>query len=704
AYMSPEQFSGVEVGAASDQFSFCVALYEALFASRPFAGETIASLSASVLQGELSPPPRGHGVPTPIVRAIERGLATTPQDRFPSMRALRAALARELAPRRTAWAVGGLLTALLTGGGAAMALQPAAAPAPEDPCAGAEQALDDVWTGARGDALERRVAELNAPTALRLVGALRGELDAYAGAWTAMRRDACEDTHVRGEQSERLLDLRVACLDRHKLRLATLTEALAEEPDAALLERAVDVSHELGALEACADRGYLMNARGPAIAAELPPSERARFEATAAALERGWVLWRLGRHAQAATLAASALEAADALAQPWLTARALRLSGDVSEVTGKYDDAAAAFDRAVWAGVSAGDQESVAFALLSYADVSGLRRKDVAAARQALDRLEPLLAVVPSGPELRARALLVRGRVALAAGDDEEARALLEQALPALTAQLGEGHSITVNAAQELANALVHLGEHAAAVERFSQIIAAIAERHGEAHPQVISALTSRGVARGWLGQFAEGRADLERALELSRELHGARHPSVADALHNLGELHWKRRDYARAREYHAENLALRREVLDPGDPYIGFTLVSLGEIDLVTHEHARALAELQEARGIIEPRLGPDHPVTAFVDTRIAQVRLALGQRALAVPALEASLATLERGSNLEWRADAEFALARGLDERDRDRAVALARAALARYREVGDRTAAVQAEVSTWLEEHVD
>lgn len=95
---------------------------------------------------------------------------------------------------------------------------------------------------------------------------------------------------------------------------------------------------------------------------------------------------------------------------------------------------------------------------------------------------------------------------------------------------------------------------------------------------------------------------------------------------------------------------------------------------------------------------------MTAFVDTRIAQVRLALGQRALAVPALEASLATLERGSNLEWRADAEFALARGLDERDRDRAVALARAALARYREVGDRTAAVQAEVSTWLEEHVD
>ncbi|MBL8957321.1 MAG: serine/threonine protein kinase, partial [Myxococcaceae bacterium] len=98
-YMSPEHMPGCVVDGRSDQFSFCVALYEACCGRRPFSGANVTELSDAMRKGRIDPPSRA--APGWLRRIILRGLSPKPGDRFESMQALREALIRgERAHRR----------------------------------------------------------------------------------------------------------------------------------------------------------------------------------------------------------------------------------------------------------------------------------------------------------------------------------------------------------------------------------------------------------------------------------------------------------------------------------------------------------------------------------------------------------------------------------------------------------------------------
>jgi WD40 repeat protein/serine/threonine protein kinase len=101
AYMAPEQFEGSRSDARSDQFSFCVALWEGLYGRRPFSGENLVALSYAVMAGNLDPAPTDVGVPAWLHALLVRGLAPMAEDRWPSMRALLDALANDPEIRRT---------------------------------------------------------------------------------------------------------------------------------------------------------------------------------------------------------------------------------------------------------------------------------------------------------------------------------------------------------------------------------------------------------------------------------------------------------------------------------------------------------------------------------------------------------------------------------------------------------------------------
>jgi serine/threonine protein kinase len=114
AYMAPEQFTGGNVDPRTDQFNFCVALYEALYGERPFDGVNFAELGDNVCEGKVRPAPAGTHVSGALRAIVLRGLARKPGDRFSTMEALIHELGRDRAKpwRRTSIVAAAVAAAL----------------------------------------------------------------------------------------------------------------------------------------------------------------------------------------------------------------------------------------------------------------------------------------------------------------------------------------------------------------------------------------------------------------------------------------------------------------------------------------------------------------------------------------------------------------------------------------------------------------
>ena len=82
-------------------------------------------------------------------------------------------------------------------------------------------------------------------------------LDDYLGQWSVMYSEACEATHVRGEQSQAVLDLRMRCLNDDLDEVRALTDVVTSRIDNASSMQALAAAGQLTPIRRCADLGVL---------------------------------------------------------------------------------------------------------------------------------------------------------------------------------------------------------------------------------------------------------------------------------------------------------------------------------------------------------------------------------------------------------------------------------------------------------------
>ena len=595
AYMSPELFAGASATPGSDQFAFCVALFEALAGERPFRASTVAELRQVVQAGATLPLP-SH-LPGWLVKAVRRGLSVDSTRRFGSMHELVDLM--EAAPaqrsRRTLVAFASLTAVALVGVSAFVASTSDARR-----CRQGASRIDAVWTPERRAALNAHVTAIPSPYASDTVRVVDEAFDRFARDWREMHVEACEATRVRGEQSDQLLDLRVQCLEARLTGFAAAIHSI-EQLTNDELENAPRVV-QVGGLAACADTKSLANTTPPPASSD----DQAKVVAIRAALADVTAQTDLGRAKLVLTAAGQAVTDARTLGWRPLEAEALLALGTAQERTAAPAAAQTLADAALAAEAGRSDPTLVAalgtMATQKTDNAPKQARELIRRARAVLERL--------ADPDMTARIDLTEASLFVVEATPEKALALMD----ALVVRRGKrGDHIDLVAQERRGQALNALGRLKEALAAYEAVCAGREALDGRQHPLSLVALKNVAAMKDALSDYEGARAVLTDVLVRSKENFGEVHPTVARALVNLANSWFHQGRSTEAIPLYEKALALFEQLSpEPSMP----KAMTIGNLSSALSDVGRkdeAMALQQKSIDMLEKVLGPEHPEYAY-------------------------------------------------------------------------------------------
>jgi serine/threonine protein kinase/tetratricopeptide (TPR) repeat protein len=649
-FVPPEHWLGGAIDHRGDQFSYAVTAFVALTGQKPYPEllDEPDPLSAP----SLARTPWPRSVPPALRRIVDRGLSLRPEQRYPSLAAMVGALERFSRPskRPASWLA-------FSGVFAVSVLLPGAEPQPlvgTTSCNIDEAALRGVWDASQRERVQQAFLATGKHNAAEAFALVSQRLDAFRGQWLAMRRDSCEASLVRGEQPERVMVLRAACLDRALQGTKAFVGALVEV-DAASMNRVADASPTSPA--ACADSAVLLGS-----ADQLPadPAIRAVIDEVEVGLAVNQALIAAGRRSEALEQAPRIRELARTTQHPRTLARATAQLG-----------------RAILSAATTKEQrkagEDISNESMRLAALAGDERLAAETASYLFHHVAYLQTRVQEGETMF-------------------------PAVDALVRQAGNPPLPRVRLAIGQSTLFIRHNRLEAAADVLKDAIRLCEENPGdEFQRHVHSAAAELGFVYAYLGRFAEAEAMGKRGLDGMRRQVGAHHPRMLNAFGNLATLQAKAGHRELALETMVEYRALAAS-MPPDEPQLKYVPLCESRVWRITGDCARAIPLQREALAKFSAADGPDHPLTTNVMGELGQCLVATDQIPEAISFLERVLAN-RRDSRDAAVPDAAFALAQALWRvpAQRRRALSLAGEAGSLWRADGSITQADEA--ALWL-----
>ena len=701
-YMAPERSEGGHGDARSDQFSFCAALHQALWGTLPKPDTAIREGPFRDGGG-----PSGRWVPPSVRRALARGLRRDPGQRHGEMETLLSELSPERRRRRRlGWAAAAVLPAI------GLAILLGRSLEGPTPCSGAREQLVGVWDEAVKAEVRSAFSASGLPFAADAFLRFEGALDRYTDGWVAMRTETCRATHVLGEQSQQLLDLRVLCLDDRLHQVGALAAVLSEA-DAEQVERSTSLPQTLDGLEACADRAQL-TAMTPLPA---DPELRRRVEAVAATSSE-----LFGRYLSSRTADDGAFEAVVAAAReaghPPLLATVLQRRAMVeADLRGDTERSVATFHEALAAAIAGRDGPTQASIYAQLIDKVGYQQgrfqeaeRWASLGRASLEALGPGHPKEEAGyhgsmgnlrfAQDRADEALGHYRRALAVGEGAwgkdspllifslnavamtlDRRTSAEDPMPYWRRALAIGEREYGPWSAALAPTYINLASHLGTRGRYEDALAAarkafeVLDRVRD--PHIFLTLLLEGQLLVALDRPEEGEALLRRALPLTEERFGSEHFLTGELLDSLSEASLHQGRLAEAEAYLQRSFEIDEGL--PADHLAHFVSLRIqGRLDLLRGRPRTAARVLESAREM-SARLALPTGDRGHAELLIAlgNAYLRLGDRGRARRHLEELPALGLPDSDAHIQGEGELALAEALWREEPERALKLGRSA---------------------------